>query len=63
MLFRSELHAAEADKDAVGHGAVPNLGLKDGLKAEFVPIGLHVQQQTAAGDKVHLKDIVGQGRD
>ena len=48
----------DADKDAVRHGAVPHRGIGKRAEAELVEIGLHIEQQAAAGDKVHPKNVV-----
>ena len=54
---------AEADEDAVGHGAAPDLRIGKRLEPELVQIGLHVQKQTAAGHEIHLQDVVAQRLD
>ena len=57
-LVMAQLHVVEADKDAVRHGAVPHRGIGKRAEAELVEIGLHIEQQAAAGDKVHPKNVV-----
>ena len=53
----AQFHIAEADKDAVGHGAVPHLRVGKRAKPDFVKIRLHIQQQTTAGHKIDLQNI------
>ena len=63
QLVMAQLHIAEADKDTVGHGAVPVFRVGKRPEADLVQIGLQVQQQTGAGHKVHLQHMIGQRRD
>ena len=59
----AELHVVEADKNAVGHGAAPHRRVGERAEAELVEVRLHVEQQTAAGDEVDLKDVVRERSD
>ena len=42
-LVMAQLHIAEADKDAVGHSAVPHPRICQRAKPDLVQIWLHVQ--------------------
>ena len=57
------LHIAETDKDAVGYGAIPDLGVIQRQKPDFVQIRLHVQKQTGPGYEIHLQNVVRQWYD
>ena len=59
-LIMAQLHIAEADKDAVGHSAVPNARVCKRTKPDFVKIGLHIQQEPASGHKIDLQNMIGQ---
>ena len=59
----AKLHIAEADKNAVGHSAVPYPRICQRAKPDLVQIRLHVQQKPASGHKIHLQNMVGQRRD
>ena len=57
----AQLHIAEADKNAVGHGAVPQLWVSQGTETKLIQIGLHIQKQSAAGHKINLQNVIRQG--
>ena len=59
----ADLHMAEADEDAVGHGAVPDRRVIQREKPDLVQIRLHVHQQTGPGYEIHLQNVVWQRRD
>ena len=59
-LIMAQLHIAEADKDTVGHSAVPHPRICKRAKPDLIKIRLHIQQQPAAGYKIHLQNMVGQ---
>ena len=59
-LIVAQLHIAEADKDAIGHSAVPDPCIGKRAKPDLIKIRLHIQQQPAAGYKIHLQNMVGQ---
>ena len=59
----AQLYITEADKNAVGHGAVPDPRVAERAEPELIQIRLHVQQQTAAGDEIDLKDMIRKRRD
>ena len=52
----AQFDIAEADKNTVGHGTVPDLRVSKRPETDFVKVGLHVQQQTAAGYEINLQD-------
>lgn len=59
----AQLHIAEADKDTVSHGAVPDLRIRKREKPDLIQIRLHVQQQTGPGHEIHLQNVARQRRD
>ena len=59
-LVVAQLHASEADEDAVGHGAAPYQWVGKGAEAGLVEIRLHVQKQAAAGYEIDLQNVVRQ---
>ena len=62
-LIVAEFDIAEADKNPVGHGAVPHLWVGQRSETDLVKMGLHIQQQTAAGHEIDLQDISVHGLD
>ena len=62
-LVMAQLHIAEADKDPVRHGTAPCMQVGKRPEAELIQMRLHVQKQTAAGDEIHLKNVVRKRRD
>ena len=59
-LIMAQLHIAEADKDTVGHSAVPHPRICKRAKPDLIQIRLHVQQKPASGHKIDLQNMVGQ---
>lgn len=59
----AQFHIAEADKDPVRHGTAPCMQVGKRPEAELIQMRLHVQKQTAAGDEIHLKNVVRKRRD
>lgn len=61
-LVVTQLHIAEADENAVGHGTAPHLRVCQGTEAQLIQIRLHIQEQPAAGYKIHLQNVIPQGK-
>ena len=59
-LIMAQLHITEADKNAVGHGAVPHPCICKRAKPDLIEIGLHIQQEPASGHKINLQHMIGQ---
>ena len=59
-LIMAQLHIAEADKDTVGHSAVPHPRICKRAKPDLIQIRLHVQQKPASGHKIDLQNMVRQ---
>ena len=62
-LVMAELHRAEANKNAVGFRALPDLGAPKRAEADRIQMRLHVQQQTTAGGKIDQQNMVIQRLD
>ena len=59
----AQFNIAEADKNTVGHGTAPHLWVSKWPETNFVKVGLHIQQQAAAGHKIDLQDKTVQRSD
>ena len=54
----AQFYGFKLDKDAVRADTIPNLRSGQRSKPDLIQVGLHIQQQSAAGHIVHLQDVI-----
>ena len=54
----TQLHIAEADEDAGRHRAALHRRVNQRAEADFVEIGLHIEQKPASGHIIDLQHII-----
>ena len=62
-LIVAQFYIAKADKDAVGHSAVPHPRISKRAKPNLIQMRLHIQQKPTSGHKIDLQNIIRQRRD